>query len=61
MNLLSDRLPIAVKVAAHGVVLFDVVYPGEEVEQGLEENGQNIDYLLPYKMKAGTGIIIGSS
>ena len=36
VNLLSDRLPIALKVAAHGVPLFDVVHPGEEVEQGLE-------------------------
>ena len=36
VNLLSDRLPIALKVAAHGVALFDVVHPGKEVEQGLE-------------------------
>ena len=36
VNLLSDRLPIALKVAAHGVALFDVVHPGEKVEQGLE-------------------------
>ena len=36
VNLFSDRLPIALKVAAHGVALFDVVHPGKEVEQGLE-------------------------
>ena len=36
VNLLSDRLPIALKVAAHGVPLFDVVHPGENLEQGLE-------------------------
>ena len=33
VNLLSDRLPIALKVAADGVALFDVVHPGKEVEQ----------------------------
>ena len=36
VNLLSDRLPIALKVAAHGVPFFDVVHPGEKMEQGLE-------------------------
>ena len=36
VNLLIDRLPIALKVAADGVALFDIVHPGEKVEQGLE-------------------------